>query len=73
MLNINKLDNFKLATLCIYVITGRRMRSSGLCRLLNTSRTNCWDGNQNRTTDIPDFDDDDIIDQGNFHFTIIIK
>ena len=39
--------------------------------MLNTSRTSCWDGNQNRTTDIPDFDDDDIIDQGNFYFTIL--
>ena len=44
--------------------TGRRVRGPGLCRLLNTSRTNCYDGNGNRTEDIEEFEGDDIEDQG---------
>ena len=40
------------------------MRGPGLCRLLNTTRTNCYDGNANRTEDIEEFDGDDIEDQG---------
>ena len=43
---------------------GRDVDGSGFCRLLNTRSNNCWDGSQNRTDDIDDFDDDDIIDQG---------
>ena len=47
-----------------YYSTGRRARGPGLCRLLNTSRTNCFDGNMNRTEDIEEFEGDDIEDQG---------
>lgn len=43
---------------------GRQQRGSGLCRLLNTSSMNCWDGNQVVTDDIDDFEEDDILSQG---------
>ena len=57
-------DNAKLY-LCYYY-TGRRARGPGLCRLLNTSRTNCFDGNINRTEDIEEFEGEDIEDQGSY-------
>ena len=41
-----------------------RARGPGFCRLLNTSRADCWDGNVNRTDDIEEFDGDNIEDQG---------
>ena len=56
--------------MCVYA--GRMDSGPGLCRLINTSSMNCWDGSQNRTNDIADFDDDDIIDQGNVTYTINI-
>ena len=48
------------------LITGRQQRGSGLCRLLNTTSTNCWDGNQVVTDDIDDFEADDILSQGTY-------
>ena len=57
--NVTKIKNYDNST-----DTGRRARGPGLCRLLNTSRTNCFDGNGNRTEDIEEFDGDDIEDQG---------
>ena len=54
----------KISDYCINYSTGRRARGPGLCRLLNTSRTNCFDGNMNRTEDIEEFEGDDIEDQG---------
>ena len=47
-----------------FLHAGRDVDGSGFCRLLNTRSNNCWDGSENRTDDIDDFDDDDIIDQG---------
>ena len=46
------------------MLTGRAQRGPGLCRLVNTSATNCWDGNQVVTDDIDDFEADDILSQG---------
>lgn len=44
---------------------GRQQRGPGLCRLLNTSTTNCWDGNQVAVNDdVEEFEADDILSQG---------
>ena len=53
-----------------YVYTaGRQERGPGLCRVLNTSTTNCWNGNQVVTNnDIEEFEADDILSQGNKEF-----
>lgn len=40
------------------------MGAVGICRLINTSSSNCWDGTQNRTEDIEEFEGDDVLDQG---------
>ena len=40
------------------------MGAIGICRLINTTSSNCWDGTQNRTEDIEEFDGEDVLDQG---------
>ena len=52
--------------------TGRPARGPGFCRLLNTSRAECWDGNTNRTDDIEDFNGDSIEDQG-IHYYLFLS
>ena len=55
------------------MLTGRAQRGPGLCRLVNTSETNCWDGNQVVTDDIDDFEADDILSQGEILYNNIIQ
>ena len=47
--------------------TGRALRGPGLCRRIVTSRVNCWDDDEVRSIDIPEFDGDDIEDQGMYN------
>lgn len=54
------------------MLTGRAQRGPGLCRLVNTSEINCWDGNQVVTDDIDDFEADDILSQGEILYIIIL-